>query len=163
VGMYAANDVHACHESHRKGIIVAKSKLEAMRLEKLGELLPPCHCKDVFQSKGISVVWKQGNVVQMAMSIREYLLKYWTDEGLLNDVTLEHFNDEIEKVSFVIFRRTRYEVGDHVLARKNGTELHSLDMLDHWTYKMKITMLFIHEFMGHHMLFFHGRFYSQVI
>jgi hypothetical protein len=163
VGMYAANDVHACHESHRKGIIVAKSKLEAMRLEKLGELLPPCHCKDVFQSKGISVVWKQGNVVQMAMSIREYLLKYWTDEGLLNDVTLEHFNDEIEKVSFVIFRRTRYEVGDHVLARKNDTELHSLDMLDHWTYKMKITMLFIHEFMGHHMLFFHGRFYSQVI
>jgi len=129
--MYAANDVHACHISHKKGIIVAKSKLEAMRLEKLGELLPPCHCKEVFQSKGISVVWKQGNVVPMTRSIREYLRKYWTDEGLLNDVTLEHFHEEIEKVSSVIFRRTRYEVGDHVLVRKNGTELDSLDMLDH--------------------------------
>ena len=161
--MYAANDVHACEISHKKGIIVGKSKSEAMRLEKLGELLPPCYCKEVFQSKGISVLWKQGNVVPMRRTIRDYLCKYWTEEGLLNDVTSEHFHNDIEKVSSVIFRRTRYEVGDHVLVRKNGTELNSLDILDHWTYKMKITMLFIHDFMGQHRLFFHGRFYSQVL
>lgn len=53
--MYAANDVHECFGFHRKGIIVAKSQVEAIRLEKLGELLPPCYCKDVFQFKGISV------------------------------------------------------------------------------------------------------------
>ena len=40
----------------KKKIIVASSRLEALRLEKLGKLLPPCHCKDVFESKGISVV-----------------------------------------------------------------------------------------------------------
>ena len=69
----------------------------------------------------------------------------------------------MEKITFVIFRGTHYEVGDYMLIRKNGTELHSLDMLDHWTYKMKISILFIYKFMGHHRLFFHGRFYSQVM
>ena len=63
----------------------------------------------------------------------------------------------------MIFRGTFFEIGDYVLPRKNGTKLHSLDMLDHWTYKIKISMLFIHKFMEHHRLFFHGKFYSQVV
>ena len=80
-----------------------------------------------------------------------------------NDDTLQHFYNDIEKVSFVIFCHTHYQVGDHVVARKNDIEFDSLNTLDNWTYKLKITMLFIHDFMGHHSLFFHERFYSQVI
>lgn len=159
----AAPNIHACNESHKKGIIVAHSRLKALKLEKLRELLPPCHCKDVLESQGISVTKKRRIDYRPLRSIEEYLRKYWTEEGILNDETSRQFHKDVEKVSFVIFRGTRYEVGDHVLARKDGTELHSLNTLDHWTYKLKITMLFIHEFMGHHRLFFHGRFYKQVM
>ena len=163
MGIHAKTNLHVCNVSHKKWIIVANSRLEALRLEKLGKLLPPCHCKDVFESKGISVVWKEGNKVPMNNSIQEYLRNYWTNVGLLNDDTLKHFYNDIEKVSFVIFRHTHYQVGDHVVARKNDTEFDSLNTLDHWTYKLKITMLFIHDFMRHHSLFFHGRFNSQEI
>ena len=163
MGPLAKANLHSCNESHKKGIIKANSRLEALRLEKLGKLLPSCHCKDVFQSKGISVVWKEGNKVPMSNSIQEYLCNYWTNVGLLNDDTLQHFYNDIEKVSYVIFCHTHYQVGDHVVARKNDTEFDSLNTLDNWTYKLKITMLFIHDFIGHHSLFFHGRFYSQVI
>ena len=50
--IYVAPNVHACNESDKKGIIVAHSRLKALNLEKLGELLPPCYCKEVLQSQG---------------------------------------------------------------------------------------------------------------
>ena len=106
MGVHTEANLHNCNESHKKGIIIENSRLEALRLEKLGKLLPPCHCKDVFESKGISVVWKEGNKVPMSNSIQEYLRNYWTNVGLLNDDTLKHFYNDIEKVSFVIFCHT---------------------------------------------------------
>ena len=161
--IYAAPNICACNESHKKGIIVAHLRLKALNLEKLRELSPPCHCKEVLQSQGISVLKKQCMDYRPLNCIEEYLCKYWTEEGFLNNDTSRQFQKDVEKVIFMIFCSTHYEVEDYVLARKNGTELHSLDTLDHWIYKMKISILFIHKFMGHHRLFFHGRFYSQVM
>lgn len=161
--IYAAPNLNACDESHKKGIVVAHSRVKALELEKLSPLLPPCHCKDVLQSQGISVTRKQRIDHRPLRSIIEYLRKYWTEEGLLNDDTSRQFQRDVEEVSFVIFRGTHFEIGDNVLVKKDGTQLHLLNTLDHWTYKMKITKLFIHEFMGHHRLFFHGTFYKQVL
>lgn len=161
--IYVAPNFDVCDESHKKGIIVAHSRVNALELEKLSQLLPPCHCKDVIESQGISVTRKQCIDHHLLRSIIEYLRKYWIEEGLLNDDRSRQFERDVEEVFFVIFRGTHYEIGDNVLVRKDGTQFHLLNTLDHWTYKMKITKLFIHEFMGHHRLFFHGTFYKQVL
>lgn len=155
---------HVCNEHHKKGIVLTNSRVEAKKLEKLQRFLPQCECRDLIKSKGICVGWKNGNIKPMSDSIKNYLQRYWRNEGLLNDNTVEEFSSELEKISFVIFNGVHYEVGDHVITRSDAQEMHPFKSLDRGlTHKAKITMLFVHEFLGHHRLFFHAKYFKQVL
>lgn len=72
-GNIVAMDHYVCTRSHEKGIIFTNSITDARMLAKLEVLLPQCTCKELIQSKGISVGWKHGNMKSMNQSIETYL------------------------------------------------------------------------------------------
>jgi len=49
-----------CPNFHEKRIILTYSIMDAKRLEKLHPLLLQCACKELIESKGISVGWRNG-------------------------------------------------------------------------------------------------------
>ena len=102
---------HVCRESHKRGIILTNSRVDAKKLEKLVRFLPQCECKDLIKSKGICVGWKNGNMKSMSDSIKDYLLQFWRNEGLFNDDTAEEFSSQLKQISYVIFNGVHYQVG----------------------------------------------------
>ena len=159
VDIFAESNHNICGDSHKNGVILTNSIEQTKKLWKLVRLLLECACKQLIQSKGICVRWKDGNMKPMlrgqGRSIERFLCQFWRNKGLLNEGTQDHFPNEYEKVSFVIFNGVEYRVGDHVVTRLDGQELDPLYTLDRRrTWKTKITLLFIHEFMGQHQLFF---------
>jgi hypothetical protein len=57
-------------------------------------------------------------------------------------------------MSHEVFNGIGYNVGDYVLVKSNDMEDHTLNRLGEWTWKAKITSIFMHKFIGHHDLFF---------
>ncbi len=79
-------------------------------------MLRACPCKGLLETKGVYMGWKQGNRSKiMSLLMKEYLLKYWRKEGILNNNTKQFFHVDTEKMSFVVFNGIGYKVGDLVV------------------------------------------------
>jgi len=66
-------------------------------------------------------------------------------------------------MSFFIFMDTKHHLHNLVVVRLTICRILSLHELGYWTWKAQITSIFIHEFMGHHDLFFQARYFDQII
>jgi hypothetical protein len=98
-----------------------KSKsLEAIETKTCAASLP---MQGATRTKGVYMGWKQGNKSKiMSLFMKEYLLKYWRKEGLLNNNTKQFFHMETEKMPFVVFNGIGYKVGDLVVLRTDDME-----------------------------------------
>ena len=151
-----------CSLDHSDGCFVTSSQDTAIGLWKLFPTLPNCTCKEVLQRKGVGVGWKNGNKRLMSKTVKAYLTEYWRKKGLMNEESGHQFNDEIERMSFLIHRGTHYKMNDLVVVRPDGVE--ECEEMDHfsWTWKAKIMSIFVHEFMGVHEVFFRAEYFDQV-
>ncbi len=74
------------------------------------------------------------------------------------------FMEEVEKMSFLIFLDTKHHVHNLVVVQpRQYVGYFPLHELGYWTWKAQITSIFIHEFMGHHDLFFQARYFDQIL
>jgi hypothetical protein len=93
--------------------------------------------------------------------MKEYLLKYWRKEGLLNS-NPKQFSTWTEKMSFVVFNGIGYKAGDLVVLRIDDMQGNVFSSFGDWTWKAKITSIFMQEFMGYHELFFQAKYFQQL-
>ena len=128
-----------------------------MELWKLQQIVPNCPCKEMLKRKGVSVGWKHGNKRSMLKSVKSYLMGYWKEQGLLTEDTISEFEEEVEKLSFLIHEGTKYEVNDLVVIRPDGVQDPG-----YWTWKGKIVSIFMHEFLGVHEIFFRAEYFEQL-
>jgi hypothetical protein len=129
---------------------------------KLLQSVHVCACKEVLEQKGVYVGWQNGNKVRMVKTVKVFLMEYWKKQGLLNDITCIQFKEDIEKMSFLIYKGIEYRVKDLVVVRPDGLEDSSVEDLGFWTWKARILSIFMHEFMGVHEIFFRAKYFEQV-
>jgi len=141
---HACVGLNLCLSSHEQGVLVVNSKAKAWRLWRLKHVLPACPCKGLLETKGVYMGWKQGNESKiMSLFMKEYLLKYSRKEGLLNNNTKQFFHMDTEKMSFVVFNGIGYKVGDLVVLRTDDMEGNVFSSFGDWTWKAKITSIFM--------------------
>ena len=90
------------HPDHLKGVFVTSSQNIAKEMWKLLKSVPFCACKKILQRKGVCVGWQNGNKERMVKSVKVFMMEYWKNQGLLNDITCIQFKEDIEKISFLI-------------------------------------------------------------
>lgn len=116
----------------------------------------------MLKRKGVTVGWKHGNKKGMLKGVKSYLMGYWKEQGLLTEDTISEFNEEVEKLSFLVHEGTKYKVNDLVVIRPDGFEKIEVQDFGYWTWKGKIVSIFMHEFLGVHEIFFKAEYFEQL-
>jgi hypothetical protein len=118
--------------------------------------------KGLLETKGVSVGWKQGNKVQNYVSFYERILAEVLKKGSTQQQHKTIFHMDTEKMSFVVFNGIGYKAGDLVVLKIDYMQGNVFSLFGDWTWKAKITSIFMQEFMGYHELFFQAKYFQQL-